>query len=167
VNDIDVTLGGLNADLREPSTSCLTVSPDDAMCAALSAIVNGTPREIVCTSPSNAAVNGSAMTCSAKGGERVTVNTDDFGGKTPPATFALTLAVQSGGGLVGLELPSGYLSSNSDNFVEARVAGWVNKFEPSGRCKNTIWGVVAASWSASDAGPGEVRVRGTFHAREF
>jgi len=73
-SDIDVTSGGLNADLPVPSKDCLTVSPGTSMCAALSLEIAGKQREIVCTSPSTSASDGSAFNCSA-GSEAVSVNT--------------------------------------------------------------------------------------------
>jgi hypothetical protein len=162
--DVDLTLGGLNADLPMPTTDCLTESEGGSMCASLSAIVEGSPREIRCVSPAGQATTGTSFQCSAGNGESITLDTLGFGGVPVPGTFSFTHTSDARGPLI-LELEAGTWSSGSDNFVEARVAGWTSKWVSSNYCRTSAWGAVAATWSST--GGGELRVRGTFHSRSY
>lgn len=163
-SDIDLTLGGLNADLPAPSQDCLSATPDSTMCAALSLMVQGTAREIVCTTPSILAIDGSGFDCTS-GGESVSVDTNHFGGATPPAKFALDQSVLPSPLL--LILNQGTFGGLNDGAPSAaQVNGWVDKFyDQYYGCENTLFGVVAATWP--DTGSGETRARGSFHARQF
>jgi hypothetical protein len=163
-SDIDLTLGGLNADLPAPSKDCLTVSPDTSMCAALTVEVKGAQRAVVCTQPSSSASDGSSLNCTGAG-DAVTVSTAHFGGKTPPATFSLgTDAVPNP---LELQLPEGtFGASDSPPATLAQVNGWVNLFFDQYRgCDNTMYGVIAVTFP--DTGSGVVRARGSFQARQF
>jgi hypothetical protein len=162
--DVDVTLGGLNADLPAPSMDCLTVDPAVSMCAALSAIVNGVPQEILCTNPNNSSIDGKSMSCDTASGGNVAITASNLAG-TPPTTFSVMWTDHSLFGPIQVALDEGTFKTDMPSFVEARQAGWVNKFVSSGACRDTFHGVVAASWS--DAGMGETRLRGSFHSRTF
>jgi hypothetical protein len=163
--DANLTLGGLNAELPEPSVSCLTAEPDASTCVALSIVIDGTPRELVCTRMGAQATNGTGVTCSTSDGESVSLLTQNFGGITPPGTFVAEERVTTFGGLLQLRFLDAELTSGSEGFVETRVAGWVNKWVSSSYCRSASWGVIAATWTGSELG--DVRVRGTFHTRSY
>lgn len=163
--DIDLSLGGLNADLPDPSTSCLDVTQTTSMCAAVTLSIGSTTREFLCTNPSFSAVDGSSLSCANDAGELFSVTTHAFGGAVPPATFALTQAEIPDS--VTLELSEGKFGGlNADPATALAINGWVNKFfDQWYGCDNAMYGVFAATWP--DAGSGEVRARGSFQARSF
>jgi hypothetical protein len=161
--DVDLTLGGLNADLPAPSRDCLTAEPGASTCVALSAVIDGTAREVVCTRMGAQATDGTGVTCSNADDETVSLLTNNFGGTKPPGTFVTEQG--DSGRVLQLGLSAGTLSSNAEGFTEARLAGWTNKYVESKYCRTASWGVIAASWSDTELG--EARVRGTFHTRSY
>lgn len=165
--DVDLSLAGLNADLPEPSVNCLAEPAGDYMCIALSAVVAGVAREILCVAPGIALTDGTAINCSTAAQEAMSLNTRNFGGMPAPNTFTVTRTGPGSNGLLGLTLAQGSFEPGDANFVEARLAGWVNRWEDGTACRSSSWGTIAASWSSADAGAGELRVRGTFHTRSF
>jgi hypothetical protein len=163
--DANLTLGGLNAELPEPSVSCLTAEPDASTCVALSIMIDGAPRELVCSRMGAQATDGTGVTCSTLNDETVSLLTQNFGGITPPGTFVAEQSVSASGSLLRIGLLEGELATTSEGFVETRVAGWVNKWVSSSYCRSASWGVIAATWTGSELG--DVRVRGTFHTRSY
>lgn len=162
-SDIDLTLAGLNADLPSPSKDCLSTAPSSSMCAALTVEVKGALREVVCTQPSSSASNGSALNCT-NATDAVSITTASFGGKTPPATFALS--VDTLPTPLELTLPEGTFGRFDDPAATAaQVNGWVNLFFDDYGCNNTMYGVIAVT--LPDTGSGVVRARGSFQARQF
>lgn len=162
-DSVDLALGGVNADLPAPSIDCLTNPRESYFCFALSGIVNGVEREILCSTWEGSETSGTSMGCSTAAGEDVSIDTRGYGGMTPPATFTYAQTEQMFTSPLRFTIDGHDFYSGDTNFVEVRFAGWVNKFQDFGRCVTTTWGVVAGSWS--DAGSGETRVRGSFHLR--
>lgn len=154
--DVDQSLGGLNADLPEPSVDCRTEAEGDYMCIALSAMVAGMAREILCVAPGISLTDGTAINCNTSAQEDMTLSTRNFGGMRAPNTFTLTQTGPASNGLLDLVLAEGTFNSDDANFVEARAAGWVNRWEDRTYCRSSSWGTIAATWAGGDAGSGEL-----------
>jgi hypothetical protein len=161
-DDVDLTLGGFNQDIAEPSIDCLEDDLANYVCFAATVVINGQAREILCTSASIISQSGGAFDCRAPNSESARIDAGDF---MVPGTFSVTESSVPGS-ILELTLMQGTFNPRAANFKEARIAGWANKWDDHGRLRNRVWGTVAATWNA-DGGTGETRVRGSFQARNF
>lgn len=162
--DVDLTLGGLNQDLPEPSTSCLDADVDNWACFAGTASINGVVREVTCDSILRIATNGTSFHCKTPDPDNEDVELA-VGWLMAPGTFD-NIEDTVPNNLLRLDLNQGSYSSRLPNFVEGRATGWVNKFIGRLGLSDSVWGTVAATWTATtDAGVDELRIRGTFHIR--
>jgi hypothetical protein len=164
-NDVDLSLGGLNQDLPAPPGDCLQSQPQEYVCFAANAVIGGVARTFVCTALSTVSLPGDSFSCRTAAGEIFEIHVGKF--TSIPGTFSLSEDTVPGSILL-LDRQQDRLSPRSNNFKQARVAGWVNVWNDNGKMRNSVWGTLAASWAEdTDAGIAETRIRASFHVRNF
>lgn len=187
LDDVDLTLGGLNQDLPEPPLNCLGMEEPSSGCISFTGEYNGTPFEGQCQGPSASVGTGGGQrnigcrTDLADGEFRVVVLLGEDLVAPLPRAFALS-AAPDGSGLTAVHVYhygrmffSGTQQAAAVHVYDPRVAG-ISYFGPGwsdtymsefqrGVFATTVEPKADCVPDASGFGCDTVRIRGSFSAR--